>query len=82
MRGYKAYVVKRDQLISPAAIIVTNCKENAVPRDGRYQLLQKKEQEYPAYCGQVEVMDLEQAIELHRLPALHELPSAEDDQIV
>ena len=53
-----------------------------MPHQRRDQLLQEQPQQRPANDGQVEIVNLEQPIQLHGRPALHELASAEDNEVV
>ena len=78
----RTYVVKSNELRSPATIICANCMEKATSRQGGDQLLEKQKQEYTANCSQVEVVNLENAIELERLSVPHQLPPAKDDDVV
>lgn len=77
-----AYVVQHHQLPRPPALVIANGIEDPIPRDCRDQLLQEQHQQHPTNQREVEVMDLEQAVQLQRLPLLHQLPPAEDDDVV
>ena len=78
----RPYVVENNQLISPAAIIVADTKENASPNHSRDQLLQEQPQQHRTNRGKVEVVNFEQAIQLQRLPTFHELSSTEYDKVI
>ena len=76
------YVVENDHLVRPAAIVVTDGKENAVPRDRGDDLLRKQHQQNKADGRKVKVVELEQKAQLERLAVPHQLPSTEYDNVV
>lgn len=78
----RAHVVEHHQWLRPPAIVIANGIEDAVPRQRRDQLLQEQRQQGAANRRQIEVMNLEQSIQLHSFPILHELSPAEDDDVV
>lgn len=78
----KTDIVQNDQLIGPAALVAADGEENAVPRQSGNQLLKEQGQQDAADDGQVEVVDLEQAVELQRFATLHEFSSTKDDNVV
>lgn len=76
------HVVQDDQLVGPAALVSANCVEDTVPDELRKQLLDKEGKQDSTDGSQVEVVDLERAIELERLAAAHQLSATEDDNVV
>lgn len=76
------YVVKDNQLVRPATLVVANGEEKSLPRNRGDQLLGEEKQQGPADGGEVKVVHLEEKVELERLTVAHELPTAEDDSVV
>ncbi len=76
------YIVQHDELRSPTAVGVADGVEDAIPSQGRDQLLQEKQEQNRADGCEVEVVDLEKAVQLQRRSLPHQLPSAKDDQVV
>lgn len=62
--------------------MIADGEENAMSPDGRHQLLNEESQQGRADRGEVEVMDHKQGVQFHRREPLHNLPTAEDDDIV
>lgn len=78
----QTHIVQNDQLIGPATLMVANGVENAIAHDFGDQLLQEQHQQNSANGRQVEVVDLEQAIELQRGIVLHDLATSEYENVV
>lgn len=76
------HVVENDQFIRPPALVLADGEEDAVSRDGGDELLEEQRQERAADDGQVEVVDLEEAVEGKGGPVAHHLAPAEDDNVV
>jgi hypothetical protein len=76
------YVVKQDQLVGPATIEVADGVENTVPDEGREQLLNEESQKTTADDGQVQVVDLERAVQAEGCAVPHELAASQDDGVV
>lgn len=76
------YVVQNDQFVSPATFMVANREEETMTGDCGNHLLGEERQQCAADGGEVEIMDLEQEVELERLPSAHEFAAAEDDDVV
>ena len=79
---YETHIVENDELRRPSTIIIANRKEQTILGDGRDQLLQEQGQQNTADGSQIEVMNLEQAVEFERLSVPHEFASTEDDDII
>lgn len=78
----RAYVVQDDQLIGPSTLMGTDGVEDTVVVNLRDELLSKEQQEHARDQGQVEVMDLEWAVQLERWAVAHKLASSEDNSVV
>ena len=76
------YVVENDQLVGPSARFGANGIEYAVSDNRWDQLLGKERQENAADDGQVEIVNLEQPIQLHRRSIAHQLASTKDYDVV
>lgn len=76
------HVVKNDELVGPAALVVADGVEDTAADNGGKELLDKEDQKDAADGGQVKVVDLEEQAELEWLATTHELSTAEDDNVV
>ena len=76
------YVVQNDKLVGPATTVVANCVQNTSSYDCGDQLLEEEDQEDTRDGSQVEVVDLEQAIEREGWAASHEFATSENDNVV
>lgn len=56
--------------------------EHAVPPHGGDKLLSEQGEQHSANDGQIKVVDLEQAIELHRRSTAHDFAAAKDYHVV
>jgi hypothetical protein len=76
------YVVKQDQLVGPATVEVADGVENTVPDEGGEQLLNEESQKTTADDGQVEVVDLERAVQAEGCAVPHELAASQNNGVV
>jgi hypothetical protein len=68
---------KRSTYGCPGALGAHGIEQAALPPDGENLLHHEQEQE-PAACGEVDVVDLEERSELHRITVTHEPSQAEN----
>jgi len=61
---------------------ITNRIKRSLPHQRRQQLLHKQRQQSSRNDRQVEIVDLEQPVQLQRLPVAHHLASTQDDDVV
>jgi hypothetical protein len=80
--GEVVEVVENDQLVGPATLMAADCEEQTLSRYRGDQLLGEQRQEYAADGGEVEIVHLEQEVELEWLTLAHQLPPAEDYNVV
>lgn len=78
----RTHVVKKDELVSPAAIEIADSVENAVPDEGGEKLLNEESQQTTADDGQVQVVDLERTVQAECRAAPHELAATQNDDVV
>lgn len=80
--GAEPYIVQNDQLLCPATIVRTDCVEDSIMVQLRYELLDEKGKEGTADECEVEVVDHEETVQRIRLSVLHQLSSAKYDYVV
>jgi hypothetical protein len=76
------HVVKKDELVGPAAVEITDSVEDAVPDQGREKLLNEESQKTTTDDCQVQVVDLERTVQAESRTAPHELTTAQNDGVV
>lgn len=76
------YVVEDNQLVRPAALMVADGEEKALPDNRGDDLLGEKQQQCAANGGEVKVVHLEKKAELEGLAIAHKLPAAENYNVV
>lgn len=76
------HVVQRNKLGRPTTILVTNGVENAVSDNSGKNLLNKEQEKTETDEGQAKVVNFKESFELEGLLTSHNLPTAEDDNVV
>jgi len=79
--GHVIEEIQNNQWLGPAASAADTIVQTTVPDSGD-ELLGEKDEQSRAECGQDEVVDHEQAIELVGWAVLHDLTTTEDEYIV
>lgn len=82
LNSLETHVVKQNELVSPATVQVANRVEDAVPDQGGQKLLNEESQKTTADDGEVQVVDLERAVQLEGGAAPHELATTQNDSVV
>ena len=75
-------IVQDNELRGPAAALVADGVENAVPDNDWDKLLKKQDKKDEADGGQEEVVHFEEVVELDGLARAHEFAATKDDQII
>ena len=81
-RTQTTYIIQDDQLVRPTTVGAADGVEDAIAHDFWQELLNEEGEKTAADDGEVEVVDHEGTVEHKGLSFLHQLSSAEDDDIV